>query len=323
MSNIAFMALSVSLVAFYAKSSAQDIRAATYQWVENGSFTLIDNILKLYVDSALDLNRDLVIVTIDDLDHALYLNSTESVMPGIVCHTFKNTLVYAGPGVYEHFIDMPFRVEPIVNFNSGSEISLGLHPVLVVNSIYGYNSTPVCDDLQAGIAQSANGATFTPSCFDVEDDSMVFSLTDCSGAGYYLPGGCTIDSVTGVITADPPFPGLYAFCTKLEEYRLGVIISTTYTDMVMEIDNVTSVAQVAEASALGLSTELIRGEGTITVHANGTALLQLIDASGRTVVNREVLDGTSIDVNLGTGVYVYLLREYLSERVLHGKMVVF
>ena len=152
---------------------------------------------------------------------------------------------------------------------------------------------------------------------------MVFSLTDCSGAGYYLPGGCTIDSVTGVITADPPFPGLYAFCTKLEEYRLGVIISTTYTDMVMEIDNVTSVAQVAEASALGLSTELIRGEGTITVHANGTALLQLIDASGRTVVNREVLDGTSIDVNLGTGVYVYLLREYLSERVLHGKMVVF
>ena len=323
MNSRTLVAALFALTLLQEKGVAQDVRAATYQWVENGSFNLIDNILKLYVDSALDLNRNWVIVTIDGVEHTLYLYSTESIGPGILCHTFKNTILYAGPGVYEHFIDIQSRVEPIVNFNDASEIPLGLHPVLVLNSIFGYNSTPVCDSLQSSIVQSANGATFTPSCIDVQDDSLVFSLTDCSGAGYYIPSGCTIDPVMGVITADPPLPGLYAFCTKVEEYRVGAIISTTYVDMVMQIDNVTSVAQVAEASVLGLSSDLLHGEGTITVHAIGTAILQLIDASGRTVVNREVLDGTSIDVNLATGVYVYLLREYLSERVLHGKMVVF
>jgi hypothetical protein len=67
-------------------SSAQDVRAATYQWIQDDSFVLVDNILKLYVDSALDLQRSSVIMSFDGGGHVLDLYSSESVEPGITCH---------------------------------------------------------------------------------------------------------------------------------------------------------------------------------------------------------------------------------------------
>jgi hypothetical protein len=303
-------------------SSAQDVRAATYQWIQDDSFVLVDNILKLYVDSALDLQRSSVIMSFDGGGHVLDLYSSESVEPGITCHTFKKTQLYPGPGVFPHVVDVPFRVGQIENFNQVDNITMELQPIFISNPIFGYNSTPLCNNLQSDIIQSANGATYTPSFSDMEGDSLVFSLTDCSGPGYYIPSGCSIDPATGVITADPPEPGLYAFCTKVEEFRSGANISTTYTDMVMQIDNVTSVGQLTGNTGWSLFPNLLQEHGSITVHAPGTAILQVFDASGKRVVQREVLDGKNIDLNVVKGVYMYVLQDRSGTGVLLGKIVV-
>lgn len=316
------VACATTLLLSSLQASAQDVRAATYQWVDSAPGFLIENILKLYVDSTVDLNRPSVLMSFDGGGHLLNLYSTESVAPGITCHTFKKIQLYPGPGVYPHFIDIPFRVGQIMNFDSVDDISLELQPVFIIGPSFGLNNTPVCNNLQSNISQSADGATYTPNFSDLEGDSLVFSLTSCSGPGYYIPSGCSINPVTGVITANPPEPGLYAFCTKVEEFRFGAMISTTYTDMVMQIDNVTSVPQLATNTELSISDNLVPGNGSITVHSLGTAYLKLFDASGKTVVQREVLDGTRIDLNLVSGVYLYVLQATNGTSVLRGKIVV-
>lgn len=305
-----------------ARIPAQDVRAATYQWVDSTAGFLIENIVKLYVDSALDLHRSSVIMSFDGGAHVLDLYSSESVEPGITCHTFKKTQLYPGPGVYPHVVDIPFRVGQIANFDQVDNIAMELQPVFISNPTFGSNSTPLCTNLQSNIVQTANGAMYTPLFSDLEGDSLVFSLTDCSGPGYYMPSGCSIDPATGVITADPPEPGLYAFCTKVQEFRLGLNISTTYTDMVMQIDNVTSVGQLTGSTGLSLSPNLLQDQGAITVHTDGTAILQVFDASGKRVVQREVLDGNSVVWNDGKGVYMYVLQDRSGTRVLRGKIVV-
>jgi hypothetical protein len=207
------------------------------------------------------------------------------------------------------------------NFDLIENISLKLQPILIIGS-FGYNSTPLCNNLQSNITQSANGAIYTPNFTDSEGDSLVFTLSNCDGSGYYIPTGCTINSATGVITANPPAPGLYAFCTKVEEYRFGVVISTTYTDMVMQIDNVTIVSQVSESTGLSLSPNVLLCNDLITVHAQGKAFLQVFNASGKMVLQRDIYDGNRIDLNVDPGVYMYVLQGDNGLGVVRGKIVV-
>ncbi len=313
---------SFTLVLCSCQITAQDVRAATYQWVDTNSGVLIENILKLYVDSTLDANRSSVIVTIDGVDKILYLISSESVEPNVICHTFKNTLLYAGPGVYHHAVDIPYRVGQILNFDLINNIPLKINPILIIGSSFGLNSTPFCNNLQSNITQSSEGAVYTPNFIDSEGDSLVFSLTNCDGSGYYIPTGCSINSATGVITANPPLPGLYAFCTKVEEYRFGFVISTTYTDMVMQIDNVTSVAIGSQATGLSLFPSVLNCNGSLTVHAHESAFLQVFDAAGKRVFHGVVYDGNNIDLNIVEGVYMYILQADYGSSVLRGKIVV-
>ncbi|MBK9422310.1 MAG: hypothetical protein IPN44_14855 [Flavobacteriales bacterium] len=317
-----FLACTTTFLLSSLKTSAQDVRAATYQWSQDTSIVLVDNILKLYVDSALDIHRSSVIANFDGLDILLNLYSTESLGIGITCHTFKKTQLYAGPGVYPHDIVIPFRVGQIKNFDSVDNITMELQPEFIIGSSFGLNSTPLCDNLQSNISQSAAGATYTPAFSDLDGDSLVFSLTNCSGPGYYIPSGCSINSFTGVIMANPPEPGLYAFCTRVEEYRFGAVISTTYTDMVMKIDNVTSVPQFTNNSGMSLGPNLIESLGYISVHIQGTADLRVFDASGKTVVQREVIDGHHMELRVVPGIYMYLLQERSGTGVLRGKLVV-
>lgn len=301
---------------------AQDIRAASYQLIPGleGGLSYLNN-LKLYVEQDLDIVRDSVYVFTGTNYHWLNLASSENVAPGITCHTFQDTCLYPGPGVYALDATIPNRIENIQNMVNSENVPLRLQPIFIIGS-FGYSSTPVCSGLQSNIIQTPTGAIFTPEVNDSDGDSLVFSLASCSGQGYYIPAGTSIDPQTGTISANPTSPGLYTFCTKIDEYRFGVIISTTYTDMVMQIDHVTGTGEIGASEAQGLFPNVISQGEAIRVRACGNAMLQLFDATGKTVFSRYVPQEGNIQLGISTGIYTYLLAEGIGNVLTRGRLIV-
>lgn len=303
-------------------TQAQDIRAATYQLaptMEGGVIYL--NNLKLYVDADMDMGRDSIYVFTGANHHWLHRTSSESVDPDITCHTFQGTYLYPGPGVYELDASIPSWVAGIVNMDNSAIFSMRLQPRFIIGT-FGDSSTPLCSGLQSNIIQTPSGAVFTPEVNDADGDSLVFSLVPCAGQDYYIPTGTSIDPQTGTITANPATPGLYAFCTEIDEYRLGVIISNTYSDMVMQIDQVAGTGEIGAGEDLSLFPNVVSQNGIIQVRAYGNVTLQLFDATGKVVMIRDVLGGGNIQLGLTSGIYTYLLAGGVGKVPKRGRLIV-
>lgn len=287
----------------------QDIRASSYELVDLGGQQFL-NRLQLYVNTELDAHRDSVLVFWGVTYSWLPLTESAFLNQGdITKHTFERVFPYPGPGVYQLDVVIGSRIEGITNLSNSQEADCRLQPWFILAPML-TNSSPVVADLSAPIAGSNTGAQFSPLIEDLDGDILVYTLVPCNGEGYYIPDGTTLDPATGALTCEPPVPGLYAFCTRIEELRDGQVIATTYTDMVMEVDHVAGLSAPHSTNNAALYPAAVAQGESPSVRITKPNELVIYTVLGQMEQRVRPVPGSVLDCSrLGVGTYLYTLTD--------------
>ncbi|MDT8392640.1 MAG: gliding motility-associated C-terminal domain-containing protein [Bacteroidales bacterium] len=152
---------------------------------------------------------------------------------------------YSSPGTYKISVEDPNRNFGVMNIPNSVNVPLYIESILTINPLLGMNNSPVL--LNPPID---NGCAFqiynhNPGAYDIDGDSLAYSLIACRGTdglvipGYTLPlatDSITINPVTGdVIWAVPPMQGEFNLAILIEEYRNGIKIGSITRDMQINI----------------------------------------------------------------------------------------
>jgi gliding motility-associated-like protein len=150
---------------------------------------------------------------------------------------YKVEHTYPGPGNYNLHMEDPNRNAGICNIPNSVNISFFLTTNLVINPFLPPNSSPVL--LNPPIDEACVGQCFehNPGAYDVEGDSLYYSLTTCyaNGApifGYSFPPAMNANSInhaTGdLVWCSPPSICQYNVAILIEEWKLYPGSSTRF-----------------------------------------------------------------------------------------------
>jgi gliding motility-associated-like protein len=157
----------------------------------------------------------------------------------IARHTFP------GPGIYVVLVQDPNRNFGVENIPNSVNTVFSVKTTIFVNPELGSNNTPIL--LNPPINQAGQFRTFihNPGAYDIDGDSLAYSLAACTGedgepiSGYNLPPATTsigINSVTGdLVWETPPDTGKYNLAILIDEWRQGVKIGSITRDMQIDV----------------------------------------------------------------------------------------
>lgn len=157
----------------------------------------------------------------------------------IAKHTFP------GPGIYVVLVQDPNRNFGVENIPNSVNTVFSVKTTLFVNPELGANNTPIL--LNPPINQAGQFKTFihNPGAYDIDGDSIAYSLASCTGedgepiSGYTLPPATkflNMNSITGdLIWETPPDTGKYNLAILIDEWRQGVKIGSITRDMQIDV----------------------------------------------------------------------------------------
>jgi gliding motility-associated-like protein len=152
---------------------------------------------------------------------------------------------YSSPGTYKISVEDPNRNFGVMNIPNSVNVPLYIETILTINPLLGINNSPVLlnPPIDNGCAQQVY--IHNPGAYDVDGDSLAYSLIDCRGAGglpipgYTLPvatDSISINPVTGdLFWIKPPMQGEFNIAILIEEYRNGIKIGSVTRDMQITI----------------------------------------------------------------------------------------
>lgn len=152
---------------------------------------------------------------------------------------------YSSPGTYTISLEDPNRNFGVMNIPNSVNVPLYIETILTINPLLGLNNSPVLlnPPIDNGCVQQVY--YHNPGAYDIDGDSLAYSLVDCRGAdglvipGYTLPiatDSIYIDHLTGdVIWTVPPMQGEFNIAILIEEYRNGIRIGSVTRDMQINI----------------------------------------------------------------------------------------
>lgn len=152
---------------------------------------------------------------------------------------------YSGNGSYTISFEDPNRNAGIVNIPNSVATPFYIETTLIINPFLGNNNSPQL--LNPPIDNGCTNVPYyhNPGAYDVDGDSLSYSLIDCRGydgeviPGYALPNASSsisIDPITGDFVWDSPtMVGEYNIAIQIQEWRAGVLISQMVRDMQISI----------------------------------------------------------------------------------------
>jgi hypothetical protein len=168
-------------------------------------------------------------------------------LPGdLSVNEYKRIYSFPDQGRYKvHVID-PNRNTDLVNIPNSVSVPFCVESEVVVfdPAYYCTASTPVYNLPPLVHAYINKELIYNPTAYDVDRDSLVFSLVPCLGAnalpipGYVIPAGISINSHTGEMRWNNTtlgMDGVYAFCIKSEKFRRGINVGYTTLDFQFEL----------------------------------------------------------------------------------------
>lgn len=149
---------------------------------------------------------------------------------------------YETASTYTISMEDPNRNGGVINIPGSVNIPFYVESKLVVNPFLGPNNSPVLLNPPLDNACVLQKYITNPGAYDIDGDSLVYSLVPCRGAGgQFIPGYTypaasngifRIDPVTGDLFWDsPPLAGEYNLAILIEEYRNGLFIGSILRDM--------------------------------------------------------------------------------------------
>ncbi len=225
----------------------------------------------------------------------------------ITRHTFP------AAGNYHVSFEDPNRNAGIVNIPSSVEIPFFIETTIVINPFIGGNSSPVLENPPID-----NGCTnviycHNPGAYDPDGDSLSYALVNCRGLdgeeipGYTLPAASnaiSIDPRTGDLVWDSPTTaGEYNVAILIQEWRNGIMISSTIRDMQITIAPCNNRPPVIEArdTCVLAGTQLlipVRISDSTSAMVTLTASGELLHLADSPLSFGDVLDSVPYNVEL-------------------------
>ncbi len=231
--------------AFYAFATHNRAGEITYEQISAYTYEVTVTTYT-YTPSAANEHRDSLFVTWGDGSSGFIKRVEEVFLPdNYTKNTYCVRHTYPSAGVYSiTMIDLN-RNEGVENIFDSVNIPFSITTSLKIDPILGGNSTPIL--LNPPVDKAALGERFVhnPAAYDVDGDSLSYSLAICDGedgkpiVGYEYPEASKefkVDSVNGDLIWDAPTKvGTYNVAMLVEEWRGGVKIGRVARDIQIEV----------------------------------------------------------------------------------------
>lgn len=232
---------------FFVSAQATHNRAGeiTYRHISGNTYE-ITIVTYTYTPSAANEYRGQLLIDWGDGTKTYIQRVREDFLPD---NYSKNTYVglhtYPGPGVYKIVMEDPNRNLGVKNIFDSVNIPFSISTVLKIDPVLGGNNTPIL--LNPPVDKAALGQRFVhnPAAFDIDGDSLSYSLAFCRGKdgeiipGYSFPAASKefrVDSINGDLVWDAPMAiGIYNVAMHIEEWRDGVKIGYVARDIQIEV----------------------------------------------------------------------------------------
>ncbi len=148
---------------------------------------------------------------------------------------------YSAPATYTMYFEDPNRNGGVINIPNSVNVPFYVQSTLVISPFLGQNNSPIL--LNPPIDNACLNYPFihNPGAYDIDGDSLSYSLINCKGEngldipGYTFPAASnsiSINPITGDLLWDSPMQqGEYNIAILIEEWRQGVKIGTVTRDM--------------------------------------------------------------------------------------------
>ena len=210
-----------------------------------------------------------------DGTQSVFVRSSKVGLPGDVSrNTYINTHTYPGNGQYLIHFEDPNRNEGVINVPSSVNVPFYISTTLIINPFQGPNNSVKL--LQPPID---HGCKYVPyihnaNAYDIDGDSISYSMTICRGAGgnpipgYTIPFAThsfSLDPVTGDLLWDSPdSSGEYNVAFNVLEWRNGTQIGSVTRDMQITIGNCDSITNMPPVIVPMADTCVLAGQPLIT-----------------------------------------------------------
>ncbi len=178
---------------------------------------------------------------IDSVDRVetVVLSENESQL-----NTYVAIHTYSGPGTFVISMEDPNRNSGVINIPNSVNQVFCIQSRLVISPFLGVNNSVQLDNPAKDNACINRTWTHNPGAWDLDGDSLSFSLMDCLGEqcmpifNYKLPhvsqgsGTFTIDPLNGTVTwNNPTLIGEFNIAILIKEYRNGILVGSVIRDM--------------------------------------------------------------------------------------------
>ncbi len=159
-------------------------------------------------------------------------NLTSSGYPATKQNLYRQTHNYPGAGTYHISIVDPNRVAGIDNIPNSVNVPFYLETDITIDPNIGCNSTPILTTIPLDKACVGHCFYHNPGAYDIDGDSLSYSLGPCLDTlgnpltGYTLPnviggGAMSIDAVTGDLSwCSPTVAGKYNVVIYIAEWKM-------------------------------------------------------------------------------------------------------
>ncbi|MFH0893933.1 MAG: T9SS type A sorting domain-containing protein [Bacteroidota bacterium] len=175
------------------------------------------------------------------------------------CNVYKGIHTFSTPGNYILSLPDLGRPQFIQNIDSSWNTGFYLESFLAINNPIDTNNSVHFSNPSLGEGYHNNTMTYNPGAYDVDGDSLSFSLVNCMSngaptAGYHLPSGLMPSSLnpqTGLLTWNliPWHLGPYNIAIRIDEWRQGVNIGYVIREVELEIGSMVSVNEDAQQNS--------------------------------------------------------------------------
>ena len=165
---------------------------------------------------------------------------------GVERYAFVDTITFPHPGIfYKVSYSNCCRNAAILNMTTPSSETMELHTIVLVDPA-AVNSSPVLLNEPVTLAQVGVPFNYNPLPFDIDGDSLSWTLTTPLGfnglpiAGFFPAPGLApvvINPLNGEITWTPNTLGNFVISVKVTEYRNGVYFGEILRDMQIIVVN--------------------------------------------------------------------------------------
>ncbi len=315
----------ISFFITFSFAKGQDIRGGEIRSYWNGTDSS-DNTYSfnvyLYTQTSIGINHSTIFVNPGNGQTISVSGSSQNLAQDITEWHYMFNYTYLGNGIYNIQISDSFRIAGIQNITNSSLESIYLQSPIIINPFLGWNSSPQFQDRQTDVFNNSGYFVHSASAYDPESDSLSYSLVPATSTSYSFPTGATINPVTGDFLM-PFTPGIYAINIRVDEWRSGVNIGTTYREMILDSNTILGANYLnSRNSFFTISPNPVNDQIYIILCENiSNATYKIFNLEGQKLLHSDKLSvKNNINIShLATG--IYLLEISIGSKIQRQKFI--